>query len=154
MSLHNVLAKCLVDGTATKEKGKSARIQLKHDDETVLLFKTDSDEVRAYLGIARASDLMFFYMKNHATPVLVFVELKGSDLKKAADQLRVTIQAVRAALKKRVGASANSLKCHAIIVFSGNAPKSLDDLQRSFRDATGISLRTQRDNVDIRSLLT
>jgi hypothetical protein len=92
MSFHSVVAACLHPGTAAKEKGKSVRIDLKKD-ETVLLFRTDSNEAKAYLGIKTASDFVYFYMKDQHTPKLVFVELKGSDLAKAAEQLQATIGA-------------------------------------------------------------
>jgi hypothetical protein len=152
MSFHSVVAACLHPGTAAKEKGKSVRIDLKKD-ETVLLFRTDSNEAKAYLGIKTASDFVYFYMKDQHTPKLVFVELKGSDLAKAAEQLQATIGAVRDLLAKRVGALAKSLRVDAVVVFSGSAPKSLDDVQRQFRKVTGVSLRTQRESLDIRAFI-
>lgn len=153
MKLHSVIDACLIRGTASDEKGKSVRIQA-NEDETVLLFRTDTDAARQYLGISKASDLLYFYMRNQQTPKLVFVELKGSDLKKAADQLSVTIKAVRGVLQKRVGTAAQSVRVEAVVVFSGSTPKSLDDLQRQFRGSTGVSLRTHRETLDIRHYVT
>lgn len=152
--LHHFLADCLCSGTAEHEKGKSVRIEPKAD-EVVLLFKTDHATARKYLGITAASDVVFLYVRHQQPPRLVFVELKGSDLKKAADQLSNTIAAVKRRLTQIIGPSrANVVRMTALVVFSGAVPKAnFGKIQKDFFSSTGIALNTQRETADLRPFM-
>jgi hypothetical protein len=153
MSLHTLLIECLQEDTSRREKGKSVRLA-RAAGETVLMFHTDTIEFRKGFGLsekARVSDVLFFYMRDRARPVWLFVELKGTDLKHACDQLRTTITAVRQRLRAILGQDLpRDVECKAFVVFSGSLPKEQGDLKERFIQEMRIPLMVGRDELDLR----
>ena len=71
---------CLLPGKNAFEESGIEVVLAPKPDETVLLFQTDKPVFRDYKTNVKASDLMVFYRGPVANePVLLFVELKGSD---------------------------------------------------------------------------
>lgn len=153
MSIDAVVASCLIRGTSFSEKAKSVAIR-KRTDEIVMAFRTDSPEFRGITNVQRASDVAFLYMRHLGRPVLLFVELKGSDISHAADQLQATIEAVRKLIRNTVHSSYPECSdVRAIIVRSGSAPANQTLIQERFYKATGVRLRFARDKADLRDFV-
>src|SRR5437868_1197511 len=95
----NRLISCLQTGTSFSEQGKSVSI-MRRNNEIVLMFATDSQLVRDVLGVARVCDAVFVYMQYLSRPILIFVELKGKNIKDAADQINSTIRGARSLLNR------------------------------------------------------
>ena len=138
--------------TSCAERGTSASIQ-KQPGETVLVFRTDSPEMRRAFGLQKACDRLFFFMKEQSAPKLVFVELKGTDVKRAAEQLEETIIKVRGVLGAISSAFARNDNLHAVVVSQGGVPRELEKLQQNFRKRVGIPLKISRSPADLRKIL-
>ena len=138
--------------TSCSERGTSASIQ-KQPGETVLVFRTDNDEMRRAFGLEKACDRLFFYMKEQSDPRLIFVELKGTDVKRAAEQLKETVIKVKRVLGTMASAFARTENLLAVIVSQGGAPRELEKLQQDFRKHAGIPLKISRSPADLRKFL-
>jgi len=90
-----LLWQCLMPGEYTfSEEGITVRLP-PEAQETVLMFRTDSDAFRDWRPGVKACDLVFFYRGPAAPqPVLLFVELKGSDYEAAEAQLESAFRRV------------------------------------------------------------
>ncbi|OJT23270.1 hypothetical protein BO221_20620 [Archangium sp. Cb G35] len=88
MKFDRLLWQCLMPGEHEfSEEGITVRL-LPEGKETVLMFRTDSNAFRDGQPGVKACDLVFFYRGPAAPkPVLLFVELKGSDYEAAEAQL-------------------------------------------------------------------
>lgn len=85
------LAGCSVRGTKVTESGLTVSTDTL-PGETILFFKTDSATGRQCLGIVeenlKACDYLVLYSKkDNRAEIICFLELKGSDLKHATDQI-------------------------------------------------------------------
>lgn len=138
--------------TSCAERGTNASIQ-KQPGETVLVFRTDSDAMRRAFGLQKACDRLFFYMKEQSSPKLVFVELKGTDVKRAAEQLEETIIKVKRVLGAISNAFVRNDNLHAVVVSQGGVPRQLEKLQQDFRKRVGIPLKISRSPADLRKIL-
>lgn len=138
--------------TSCSERGTSASIQ-KRSGETVLVFRTDSDEMRRAFGLQKACDRLFFYMKEQERPKLIFVALEGTDLKRAAAQLEETIVKVKPVLGRVASAFARTENLLAVIVSQGGVPRELGKIQRDFRRQVGIPLKVSSSPADLRKLI-
>lgn len=138
--------------TSCAERGTSASIQ-KQPGETVLVFRTDSDAMRRAFGLQKACDRLFFYMKEQSPPKLVFVELKGTDVKRAAEQLEETVIKVKRALGAMSNAFASNENLLAVVVRGGAAPSAQHEIQQKFRRQVGIPLRVLSSPADLRKIL-
>jgi hypothetical protein len=66
-------------------------------NETVLLFRLDDERTRKRLGLAGSKCCDHLYLfKSLTHAILIFVELKSTDLKDAADQIVNAFEAVKA----------------------------------------------------------
>ncbi len=94
MPFNFLLWHCLLPGkTQISEQGCSARI-LPKSDETVLAFRIDLEAFREEYDLRgkKLCDGFFFIFKAGDTrPKLIFVELKGSDVTAAAEQLIIAV---------------------------------------------------------------
>jgi len=143
MAFDFLLWHCLDPGkTSVSESGKSARLKPK-GGECVLLFKIDSARFRAEFEIERVCDALFFYKSEHKAPVLLFVELKGTDVESAIDQLDQTLKSVRNKLD-------NEANCLAVVACSGSTPKHLGKLRKRFQKQHGITFRIGGPKEDLR----
>lgn len=138
--------------TKCSERGTSASIK-KQPGETVLVFRTDSHEMRQAFGLEKACDRLFFYMKEQSAPKLVFVELKGTDVKRAAEQLEETVIKVKRVLGSISSALVRNENLHAVVVSQGGVPRQLEKLQQDFRKRVGIPLKISRSPADLRKFL-
>lgn len=88
MKFDRLLWQCLMPGEYEfTEEGITVRLP-PEAKETVLMFKTDSDAFRDWQKGVKVCDLLFFYRGPAVSkPVLLFVELKGSDYEAAELQL-------------------------------------------------------------------
>jgi hypothetical protein len=141
MVIEPLLWYCLDHGTSVEEQGIGLSIA-RRSSETVLCFRTDSQEFRAR-----------FYERGG--PQLVFVELKGADLGHALDQLKQTIGAVKPGIEKAVRGSTQYL---ALVVSDGAVPKTRASDQRDFESMTRVRLHVQstargKRAVDLRAVL-
>ncbi len=95
MSLNVIgLLKCAMRGTSFGERGKSVSVE-PEAGEIVLFFRSDSPDFRSCVGLTsveKACDIMVFYYKSPKM-VICFVELKGSEIEKAHEQIRETHRA-------------------------------------------------------------
>jgi hypothetical protein len=153
MKFEKIVHSCLSDRTSLSEEGKSASIA-RRNDETILMFLTDSDVVRRELGIKRACDAVFVYIRQRARPILLFIELKGSDIQGAADQIRFTAEGVRKLVNSDFSTTfPNPDDMRAVVVFSGSAPRSQAEILERFERDTGFTLRLVRETADLRKHL-
>ncbi|HYO59642.1 hypothetical protein [Archangium sp.] len=99
MKFDRLLWQCLMPGEHEfSEEGITVRLP-PEAKETVLMFRTDSDAFRDWQQGVKACDLVFFYRGPAAPkPVLLFVELKGSDYEAAEAQLENAFKRVWAQL--------------------------------------------------------
>ena len=102
MRFDRLLWQCLMPGEYEfTEEGITVRLP-PEAKETVLMFKTDSDAFRDWQKGVKACDLLFFYRGPAAPkPVLLFVELKGSDYEAAELQLENAFKRVWAQLDQQ-----------------------------------------------------
>jgi len=143
---------CLRPGQTSVGAGKVRAFFERENDECVLVFDLDNDHFRKEFEVdedeKRVCDHLFFHKKAEGPPTLVFVELKGSDVKHGITQLRSTIEMMRRRLPKYAGRD-----LVAVVVTSGGAPRNLDDLCEDFWKALTVRLHVKRGKVDLRSLL-
>ena len=138
MPFNFLLCECLHPGeTGFKESGIGARIR-PEGRECVLVFGIDNQRFRTQFSVHRACDALFFYKSQAHGPVLLFVELKGSDVESAAEQLGQALDAVRKGLS---GVS----EYRAIVVLRKSAPASRNKLWSRFRNKYGVELKVCRD---------
>jgi hypothetical protein len=112
--------------------------------ETILLFdKLDSRGLpRSFPGDNKTCcDALFYYKRNRPSGdgnILIFVELKSSDVEHAIEQLKNTIQHVWAAMHSECKPKS---KIGAVVVTKGNVPP-VDERKRAreFREESGAFL--------------
>jgi hypothetical protein len=150
MSLDTLLHSCLQVKTSFAEKGKSVSIS-RGDDEIILMFHTDCDAARKALKIEKACDVTFLYMKHQQRPIFIFVELKGKDISRAAEQIKSTIDGLRRLLKQAISPHyPNNEDLRAIVVRSGSTPRDLSRIHDKFFSDTGVKLQFGRQAADLR----
>ena len=138
MPFNFLLWKCLIPGeTSLKESGRSARIKPR-SGECVLAFSIDNEDFRARFKVRKVCDALFFYKSRQGDPILLFVELKGSDIASAAPQLGQALKAIQNALARRA-------RYRAVVVTRGGAPARDDPLRRQFYRKYGVELSICRD---------
>jgi hypothetical protein len=153
MSLDRLICSCLKPGTSFTEKGKTVTIA-KRDDETILMFRTDSEIAKKILQIPRACDITYFYMRHRQRPKLLFVELKGKDIGEAGEQLRITIQRLRELIRAQTHPNfPQNIDIRAIAVRTGSAPHAQSKIQELFLRQTGVPLQFARVEAQLRDFL-
>ena len=96
-------------------------------------------------------DALFFYKHGARLPVLVFVELKGANLKHALAQLTETIKAIKPSLPVHA-------ELRALVVTDGARPTTNMTAQRAFEKDVRVNLHIERmargkKAVDLRAVL-
>jgi hypothetical protein len=148
MPFNQLLCKCLLtDQTSVREEGISARL-VKQSGECVLAFRLDSAEFRKAFRIEndRVCDHLFFYKRSSEDPILLCVELKGSALGRAADQIATVIRLLKKELAKL------SVHFRAVIVSNGRVPRQFTETQKRFQREHQVKLWISRDG-DLRRVL-
>lgn len=146
MPFNFLLWNCLAVGrTSVAEKGITARMERK-PGESVLAFRIDCDEFRRHFGTRRVCDALFFYRSQENKPVLLFVELKGSNIRDGVEQLKETLGIIEQALKDYPA------DYRAIVVTDAGGLKSAKGLQREFQKTHKVTLSVGRES-DLRTYL-
>jgi hypothetical protein len=149
----SLLLACLQSGTSIKERGNRASIGAS-DGEIVLVFRTDTDLLRKNLGIAKVCDAAFFYMQYGERPILFFVELKGKNVREAAEQIVSTMKALGGLLRTVGGGDfPKPGDMRAVVVRSGAAPQDQSKIQDMFWKKTSVTLYFARENADLRRFI-
>lgn len=140
MAFERLLWSCLDHGTSLSEEGLALSLP-RQADETVLLFHTDTKAFRAAFFPDQnqhiSCDALFFYKHGLRSPVLVFVELKGANLKHALDQLTATITAVKPSLPPKA-------ELRALVVTDGAHPTTNMAAQKKFEANVHVDLYIER----------
>jgi hypothetical protein len=99
---------CLQSGTSVSESGLTISIK-PSKDETIQFYCTDCDHARKKLCMVReertSCDYVVLYARNmqsNEKELLCFLELKGSDIKHAAEQIRNTCKYVHTFWKDKL----------------------------------------------------
>jgi hypothetical protein len=131
MAFTHLLWNCLAEGATSIEEEKLSANLEKRSDECVLVFEIDNPDFRKHFQAMdeKVCDGLFFYKKaalpghDKTVPVVMFVELKGSDIDYAIEQLANTHRLVH---KKLTG---RAVEYRAIVV-SRQAPPAQDKSAR------------------------
>jgi hypothetical protein len=159
VAVERLLWFCLRHTLSLRDEGIVLSFKDRREDETILVFKTDSAAFREQFY--RAGDLhsacegIVFYKHAEGPPVLVFAELKGADVPYALQQLRCTIEAVKPGIEATVEGKTKYL---ALVVTDRAAPMAHQPEQRAFEGATEVELyvvpaRRGKGAVDLREVL-
>jgi len=120
----------LVPGSSGVNENRAKFVLKRSGDETILVFRLDSSAGRQCLGLpghSKAADALLAVFRKSRRPVLLFVELKGSDVKHGMQQLQSTVQTV----KKVLGNQWSRFEAFAVVVrSSGASPKLGRDIKR------------------------
>ncbi len=136
MPLNTLLLSCLVPGTSYGESGTGARVSIQAETrETILFFATDNNQIRQLLGISGpVCDLVVFYDNEQQQKILCMVELKGSDLKQAVEQVVNT----RDVLAKKLDAKLQKFVVwKAYVLMTGTVPQEHKQLKTRLEKAFG-----------------
>ncbi len=153
-----LLSDCLLPGKTSYEEG--VKIKLKPESgETVLFFNIDNQsnpncKLRQLLGLnsegQKICDLIVFYAKED-TKIICFVELKGSDIKTARDQVINTYTAFNKFLRKYNSGLYFTPKIY--ILFNGSVPKEIDKYQEELKNMFGEGNSDINRNPDLGAFL-
>jgi hypothetical protein len=158
-----LLWRCLAPGEYTVEENNlSATLTpLNGMRETILVFdKLDDRRLPDhYAGADRACcDAIFFYSRNladDAGPLLLFVELKGTDIRRAIEQLKNTMREVEAAVRPE-SLRGKTRRRAAVIVTKATVPQLVDmrplvsEFRRELKASIYIEQEAQGRRVDLR----
>ncbi|NLZ30767.1 MAG: hypothetical protein GX885_08535, partial [Methanomicrobiales archaeon] len=128
MLFDTLVLTCLCHGTSYSESGKRIRVERK-PGERIAFFDIDENSNR-YSAFRRdfgvegpICDLIIFYSPHDSkdcTKVLCFAELKGTDVRRALDQIRSTYQAVKDKVPPNYR---DEIRWKGYILMRGSAPR-------------------------------
>lgn len=137
MRFDGLLWECLLPGRHEHSEENLTAALDPRPGETVLLFETDRPAFRRRLPAGSklsVCDLMFFYRGPAAPmPVLLFVELKGSDYEHAEEQLANALEAVTRELEPDCQ---RSVLKGAVVVLGASTPHDSKRRRREFFRST------------------
>lgn len=156
MPFNTLLLNCLTHGTSFTENG-TVRIQ-QQAGETILFFNIDEQSnrgcgLRRKLGMQRGEicDLVVFYAhRDNSEKVICLVELKGSDVKHAARQVKNVYQHFRKSLARQL---VPRVDWRAFIYMKGKAPKEIKEVRLELEDIFGKGKVSITRDSDLGSLL-
>ncbi len=131
-----------------KQKGKSVFISVNDGNEYVIFFKIDG----GYISSSdRKADYMIYYHDfNNEKRYLLLIELKGSNVKDAIQQLETTINHNKI---KNILEGFQGIKV-AIVISHGGSPSPIKEYEAKFRKRYGISLQVfRRKRLDLREAI-
>lgn len=122
---------CRLPSTHFTEQGKTVSLE-PEQDETVRFFHIDNHAFRSYFQVANVCDLLIEYQRE-TFALLLFIELKGKNLRDAEQQIVGAVKAVRTCLE-------GQWALRALVVASGVSPKRAAAMQRRIKRATSVTL--------------
>jgi len=137
-AVSHLLRSCFLHGpTSVTESGKTASLD-RRDGECVLVFRIRSSDFPP-LSIERSCDAVFFHLARDGRPTVLLVELKGSDITHAVEQIVATLPIVTR------GLGALRPKVRAVIVTERGVPKQAKRQILHFRKIHNVPLKTSKD---------
>ncbi len=140
MAFNYLLWYCLVpDKTSHAEEGRGVEIG-RRSGETILLFTPDDERVREttrkYFGVPNFCDVIVFYKSSLASPIVFFVELKGTNIGHAITQIESAVTG----MTKRCTALKSSSRLVAIIVSTASSPALIKAAQKRLSKTCQVAL--------------
>ena len=130
MPFDHLLTHSLIPGaTSAKEQGVGFSFN-RDSDESVLVFRLDESATRKILKLEQkpCCDYLVFFNKLSFRPLLVFVELKSTNLDRAGKQILSAANAIR-----RQAPNLKETQFRGVIVSSSTPPRDFDKLQKHLR---------------------
>ena len=167
MCFNVLLLSSLLPKNTHGEEAVQVRATNYNDEEIILFFHIDTPKIRRDLGIqGEACDLIIYYASKKRRSICL-VELKGSDIGHAVEQISNTYNHIKQRLYDAVPpdtearSSLHKITWKACIRFSGSAPQDIkkyrDKLDRLFPKSWEIEayrpLSRRDSNEDITSLV-
>lgn len=147
------LTSCRIPRTNVQESGIHVSTQ-KLTGEKIVFFHTDCDEGRECLGMRivgesseRICDYLLYYSKvNTQIEVICFLELKGTDLATAAEQIDATYTKTKALMQETIHSRYHAnLRFRACICLRSQAPSTSqrirDSLIQKFGGGRNVEVR-------------
>jgi hypothetical protein len=138
-----MLWNCLLpDKTSIGEGKQKARLERRTGaGECILVFRIDNAEFRRQFGLSQSPlcDALFFLGQQQDHPTLLPVELKGSDIAKAVQQLESAVNLLLSKLPKK------QTRYVPVIVTSSRVPHQAKKLFKDFSRKFGFEVRVSRD---------
>lgn len=147
--LNALLQRCRENGTSVQESGIRVSTQLL-TGEIIIVFHIDSDEGRKSLKMEdegiRICDFIFYYTKeNEVNEVVCLLELKGTELLRASDQVKKTHQRLIALTNEAIHSKYHrNLTWRICICLRGQAPATSQRIRDELKELFG------KHNVEIR----
>lgn len=155
MGFDRLVWNCFVQGTSHDDDRVGVTLE-PSGDERALFFKTDSQGGRFALGLGGndvASDFALFYRKGSERPIVLLIELKGSDLRHAIKQLNSVYRSVAGLFPKNCDKRPVP-EVRSLVVLSGSVPS---DYAKIMPTADGLNLRVKsgvkRGKVNLKEFL-
>jgi hypothetical protein len=151
MVMNRLVWACFIQGTSFADGGPGIRIE-PQAGEKILFFKTDGDECRRLLAMAindAICDALVFYRLDLNRPIFLFVELKGSDVLHAVEQIESTAAAVRKWLPAGLARPIE----RGLVVSSGSAPRGGSAAIKTKTVPIQFKSGVRKANIDIRGYL-
>jgi len=127
------------DKTSHSEEGRGVEIG-RRSGETILLFTPDDEQVREttrkHFGVSNFCDIIIFYKSSLGSPIVFFVELKGTDIGHAITQIESTVTA----MMRRCTQLKSSSRLVAIIVSTASSPALIKVAQKRLSNTYQVTL--------------
>ena len=131
MPLSDLLFNVLIHKTSHNEKGTGKGVSIDprlHPGTVILFFNTDNPNCKVKQNTTNTCDLLIFVSnENKSIKILALVELKGSDIEHAVEQIRQTYEYLSNQLKNCVNnysklCKAKKIKWLGVILTSSSSP--------------------------------
>jgi hypothetical protein len=137
MPFNTLLLTSLHHGTSASESGITVNAEPQRG-ETILFFRTDNSIVRQNLNMTKVCDYLVFYArKNEQKKVLCFVEMKGTRLEDATEQIIKSYQHINELLRSSSFQQLQYILWKAYICTDGQAPKEIQKCSNQLKRAFG-----------------
>lgn len=143
MRFDRLLWECLAPGSHEGTDGPLTASLAPRAGETVLLFEIDNPAFRGRDSGVKVCDLLFFHRGMEGRPVLLFVELKGSDYQTAEQQVESAVRRVLGQLDE--GCQGRSVQLRAVILLGSSILHEDKQLKKRLLRQYGLLLRYRRD---------
>jgi hypothetical protein len=127
--LSDLLLNVLIHGTSYKERGTGKGVSMtRTPGDVILFFNTDNNNCKVKQNTTNTCDLLIFVSNERIpTKILALVEIKGSDVDHAVEQIKQTYQYIHRQLNTCVNNytrhfSAGTVKWLGIILRSNSSP--------------------------------
>lgn len=137
MPFNELMLNCIQEGSSYNENNIKVRMTTHQKEETVLFFVIDEQsnccsKFRDLMKLVHICDLLIYYSKKDKTSTsrkgestkktICLVELKGSDIKKAVEQITETQKGLSDSLRTKY----TNILWKALIISHGASPKLRD----------------------------